>query len=333
MIGQEAPDVERKIVAILKVLSDSREPLGGRVIARRLSDFGIELGERAVRYHLKLMDGRGLTRPIGLRDGRSITERGIEELGGALVRDRVASIAARIELLAYRTSLDLDKHSGEVPINTSLFPKEQFRKALTAMKDSFKAGLCVSDLVAVAFEGETLGEIPVPPRKIGLATVSNVAVNGVLLKAGVPLDSRFGGVLQFRNHKPLRFVELIECSGCSLSPAEIFLASRMTNVQEVANTGEGKVLAHFRELPSPCRPVVETIIGKLNEVGIGGVIMIGKQNDAVCEIPVAFNKIGMVLQSGLNPIAAAVEAGIEVTNRAMSGVIDYSKLRKFGDLV
>jgi repressor of nif and glnA expression len=257
----------------------------------------------------------------------------MEELGGALVRDRVASIDARIELLAYRTSIDLDKHTGEVPINTSLFPKEEFRKALSAMKDSFKARLCVSDLVAVAFEGETLGEIPVPPRKIGLATVSNVAVNGVLLKAGVPLDSRFGGVLQFRNHRPLRFVELIECSGCSLSPAEIFLASRMTNVREVANTGEGKILAHFRELPSPCRPVVETIIGKLNEAGIGGVIIIGKQNEAACEIPVAFNKIGMVLQSGLNPIAAAVEAGIEVTNRAMSGVIDYSKLRKFGDLV
>ncbi len=333
MIGQEAPDIERKIVAILKVLSDSHEPLGGRIISRRLNDFGIELGERAVRYHLKLMDGRGLTRTVGLRDGRSITERGMEELGGALVRDRVASIAARIELLAYRTSLDLDKRSGEVPINTSLFPKEQFKKALSAMKDSFKAGLCVSDLVAVAFEGEMLGEIPVPPRKIGLATVSNVSINGVLLKAGVPLDSRFGGVLQFRNHRPLRFVELIECSGCSLSPAEIFLASRMTTVREVANTGEGKILAHFRELPSPCRPVVETIIGKLNEVGIGGVITIGKQNDTVCEIPVAFNKIGLVLQSGLNPIAAAVEAGIEVTNRAMSGLIDYSKLRKFGDLV
>jgi len=333
MIGQETPDIERKIVAILKVLSDSREPLGSRLIARRISDFGIELGERAVRYHLKLMDGRGLTRPVGMRDGRSITERGIEELGGALVRDRVASIAARIELLAYRTSFNLEQRTGEIPINTSLFPKEQFRKALAVMKDSFKAGLCVSNLVAVAFEGETLGEIPVPPRKIGLATVSNVAVNGVLLRAGVPLDSRFGGVLQFRNHSPLRFVELIEFSGCSLSPAEIFLASRMTNVHEVANTGEGKILAHFRELPSPCRPAEYTIIGKLNEAGIGGIIMIGKPKETVCEIPVAFNKSGMVLQSGLNPMAAAVEAGIEVTNRAMSGVIDYSRLRKFEDLL
>jgi repressor of nif and glnA expression len=40
----------------------------------------------------------------------------------------------------------------------------------------------------------------------------------------------------------------------------------------------------------------------------------------------------MVLQSGLNPVAAAVEAGIEVTNRSMSGVIDYAKLKKFREL-
>jgi hypothetical protein len=332
MIGQETPEIERKVVAILKVLSDSQEPLGGRIIARRLSDFGIELGERAVRYHLKLMDERGLTRPVGLRDGRSITERGIEELGGALVRDRVASIVAKIELLAYRTSLDLDKQTGEVPISTSLFPKEEFEKALAAMKDSFRAGLCVSDLVAVAFEKEVLGEVTIPRGKIGLATVSSVAVSGVLLKAGIPLDSKFGGVLQFRNQRPLRFVELIECSGCSLSPAEIFVASRMTSVREVADSGEGKLLAHFRELPSPCRPVAEDIIGKLKEAGIGGLVVMGKPNETVCEIPVGINKIGMILQSGLNPVAAALEAGIEVVNRAMSGVIDYRKLRSFWDL-
>jgi repressor of nif and glnA expression len=37
----------------------------------------------------------------------------------------------------------------------------------------------------------------------------------------------------------------------------------------------------------------------------------------------------MILQSGLNPVAAAAEAGIEVVSRAMSGVIDYRKLRRF----
>jgi repressor of nif and glnA expression len=44
------------------------------------------------------------------------------------------------------------------------------------------------------------------------------------------------------------------------------------------------------------------------------------------------NKIGIILQSGLNPVAAAVEAGIQVVNRSMSGVIDYRKLRSFWDL-
>ena len=80
MIGQENRQVERKVIAILKALSDSPEPLGGRVIARRLGEFGIDLSERTVRYHLKLMDEQGLTRSIGRRDGRAITQKGVEEI-------------------------------------------------------------------------------------------------------------------------------------------------------------------------------------------------------------------------------------------------------------
>lgn len=77
---------------------------------------------------------------------------------------------------------------------------------------------------------------------------------------------------------------------------------------------------------------METIIRRLNEAGIGNLVMLGKPNETICEIPVGFNKIGMIIQSGLNPIAAAVEAGNEVVNRAMSSVIDYAKLRRFGEL-
>ncbi|MFC2019796.1 winged-helix domain-containing protein [Chloroflexota bacterium] len=73
-MGFDNQDVERKVLSILKILSDSQDVLGARVIARQLKDLGIELGERAVRYHLKLMDERGLTRLSG-RDGRLITLR------------------------------------------------------------------------------------------------------------------------------------------------------------------------------------------------------------------------------------------------------------------
>lgn len=331
-MGFETQNIERKALAILKVLADSQESLGARVIARRLKDRGIELGERAVRYHLKLMDERGLTQLAGRRDGRVLTEQGGEEIGSALVKDKVGFAISRIELLAFRTTFDLENQTGYVPVNVSLFPKRQFSMAVQAMKAAFTNELCVSSLVAVAEEGEELGELIVPQGKVGLATVCSIVVNGTLLKAGVPIDSRFGGILQIRDHSPLRFVELIHYSGSSLDPSEIFIRARMTSVSEVVEKGEGKLLANFREIPALCRPVAEKVMTKLKEAGLGGLLVMGNTSEPVCQMPVELNRIGMVLLGGLNPVAAAGEAGIEVENHAMSTVMEYENLTKFEEL-
>jgi repressor of nif and glnA expression len=40
----------------------------------------------------------------------------------------------------------------------------------------------------------------------------------------------------------------------------------------------------------------------------------------------------MVLLGGLNPVAAIVEAGIEVDNLAESGLIDFQRLESFWQL-
>jgi len=331
MIGSNSVDVERKVIAILRVLKESPEPLGARIIARQLADYGINLTERAVRYHLKLMDGRGLTQAVG-RDGRLITPSGIEELRNALVGDKVGFVINRIELLAFRTTFDWESQSGLVPINTSLFPQERFPQALKAMRDAFKAEICVSELVAVAKEGEKMGEIIVPQGRVGFATVCSIVINGALLRAGIPMDSRFGGILQIRNHKPLRFVELIHYAGSSLDPSEIFVRGKMTSVGEAARKGEGKALANFREIPAQCRPIAETVIAKLREVNLGGLVVMGNTSEPVCEVPVEPNKVGIILFGGLNPVAAAEEAGIEAESVAMSSAIDYRQLRSFWEL-
>jgi repressor of nif and glnA expression len=332
MIGFETREVERKLLSILRVLSDSKEPLGARVIARHLKDYGVELGERAVRYHLQLMDERGLTQTIG-RDGRLITESGIDELRSALVRDKVGFAISRIELLAFRTDFNSEKRTGWIPVNISLFPKENFKQALQAMAPAFAAKLCVSDLVAVASEGERLGEITVPDGKIGLATVCSIVINGSLLKAGVPIDSRFGGILQIKNQTPLRFVELINYAGSSLDPSEVFIRARMTSVRKVTTSGNGEILANFREIPALCRPIAMEAIARLKGAGLGGLLLIGNTSEPVCEIPVELNRVGMILIGGLNPVATAEEAGIEAENRAMSTVIDYQDLIKFGEII
>ena len=80
-----------------------------------------------------------------------------------------------------------------------------------------------------------------------MATVCSIVVNGVLLKNGIPMDSKFGGILQIRNGRPLRFVELIYYSGSSLDPSEVFIRGKMTSVRSVVDEGEGMILANFRE--------------------------------------------------------------------------------------
>lgn len=333
MIGYDSHQVERKVVSILKILSESPQPLGARLISRQLKEQGIELGERAVRYHLKLMDERGLTRPMERWDGRQITQLGIEELNNALVADKIGFVLERIELLAFRTSFDIERGTGLVPLNISFFPKQKFAEALQAMKAAFKAGLCVSDLVAVASEGERLGEVIVPRGKVGFATVCSIIINGSLLKAGISVDSRFGGVLQIRNNQPLRFVNLIYYSGSTLDPSEVFIRAKMTDVQGVVRKGVGKVLANFREIPAQCHPLVEKVTNQLKEVGLGGLIMMGNPSEAVCGIPVGLNRVGMILLGGLTPVAAAEEAGIEAENRAMSTLLEYQSLIKFQELI
>ena len=74
------------------------------------------------------------------------------------------------------------------------------------------------------------------------------------------------------------------------------------------------------------------MVGKLQEAGLGGLLIIGNTSEPVCETPVELNRIGMVLLGGLNPVAAAEEAGIEAENHAMRTFVDYRNLVRFEEL-
>jgi repressor of nif and glnA expression len=331
MIGASSVDVERKVNAILRVLRDSPEAVGARVIGRQLAEQGIDLSERAVRYHLKLMDERGLTQLVG-RDGRQITEAGLEELRNALVGDKVGLFINRIGLVSFQTTFDWTERRGCLPANLSIFSKGDFPRALKAMGVAFKAGLSVGEMVAVAEEGDSLGDKVIPPGKVGFATVCSAVVTGVLLKAGVPMDSKFGGILQMRGGRPLRFAELIYYSGTSLDPSEVFIRGGMTDVTGAARKGDGKVLGNFAELPGQCRPLAEDVMARLKEAGLGSLVLMGRPGEPVCEAPVDPNRVGVLLLGGLNPVAAAEEAGIQAENAAISAVVEYERLKSFWDL-
>jgi len=333
MIGQETRDVERKITAILKILSDAQAPMGSRLISGLLEEQGIYLGERAVRYHLKIMDERGLTRSAGHKDGRTILGPGLEELRNSLVTDKIGFVGSRIERLAYQTNVGLRSGTGRIPVDVSLFTHDEFPAALKIMKSVFAAGLSSSSLVALAGEGNNLGGIVVPAGQVGLATVCNVAVNGCLLKSGIPAYARFGGLLQIKEWQPFRFVDLVEFSGSTIEPSDIFIAGRMTSVIHAATDGHGKVLAGYHEIPMLSFNRADELLQRMRSSGLISQAFLARPGEKICEIPFNHEKAGLVSLSGLNAAAAVAESGMAVSNHAMCGLLDVSRLRPFVELL
>jgi repressor of nif and glnA expression len=323
---------EKTFVAILRILADARAPMGARRIAEALVDYGIELTERTVRYHLKIMDERGLTEGHDT-SGRTISDKGLRELENALVVDKVGLVITRIDTLCYRTTFDLDRLRGDVILNVSSFPEQDFRRALEAMAPVFRKGFSMGRLVAVARGGESLAGMEVEPGDVAFGTVCSVTANAVLFKSGIPVASEFGGLLEIAEGEPLRYTDLVTYAGSSVDPLEIFIKGGMTSVGSAARTGRGKIGAGFRTMPAAARQQVVETLERLRGARLCGLAVVGKPGRPVAEIDVAAQRVGMAIAGGLNPLAAAEEEGIPTKNWAMSTVCDFADLVPFDDLL
>ncbi|OGW39639.1 MAG: hypothetical protein A2Y97_02795 [Nitrospirae bacterium RBG_13_39_12] len=325
--------MNKTMLAILKVLDKQDDTiLGSREISRQLKSHGIQLTERTVRYHLRILDERGFTKVFG-KEGRMITQKGREELSQALVSERVGFVISKIETLSYLTNLDLKKKEGEIILNVSYFPEKYFKEAIRIMKPVFSSPYIMSDNVVLHRSGEKIGDIVVPKGQVGFGTVCSVTINGIFLKAGIPVSSKFGGVLQIENHEPSRFTALVSYEGTSLDPLEIFIKSKMTDVINAVKNNNGKILASFREIPIVSLEKAKELSLLMKEKGIGGILLIGNPNQPLLEMPVAMDKAGMIIVGGLNPIAALEEAGITTVSKAMSTLYRYSDLINFKELL
>lgn len=324
----------RKVVlSILKVLGGNEKAvIGSREIARQLKRRGVSLSERTVRYHMKFLDEQGFTDAFG-KEGRRITEKGRQELQKALVLEKVGFVISRIDAFSYLTDFDLETMKGKVILNVSCIPEDVFREALEKMEPVFHSPYTMSDRVAVVKGGKALGDFFVPEGMVALGTVCSVTINGIFLKSGIPVLSRFGGMLEVEDSAPKRFVALISYEGSSLDPLEIFIRSGMTDVEGAVGTGEGKVLASFREIPMVSVDKALEVVRELEAKGIGGVIRIGEPNNPLFEIPVGMDRAGVAITGGLNPLAILEEAGIRVRSHAMSTLYEYSRLVPFQSLL
>lgn len=321
----------KSVVAILRALQGRQKPVGATRISKEIRAYGVHLSQRTVRYYLAWTDRQGLTKKQGRR-GRVITPAGIREVRDSFVYEKVGLVVSRIDELSYRMSFSLNRLAGTIILNISTVGAGDLGRAVKQIVPIFQAGLGMGRMLIVREPGSQLGDLFVPKDKVAIGTVCSVTVNGVLLREGIPVASRFGGLLEMKDGKPVRFTQLINYDGTTLDPLEIFIKGKMTTVAKVARTGSGIIGASFREIPSAATVRAEKLRKKLEEVGLGAILIIGKPGQPLLDIPVGEGRTGMIVLPGLNPVAACEEAGIETSNLAMGTLFDFGELVRYEKL-
>ncbi|MDI9620069.1 MAG: NrpR regulatory domain-containing protein [Candidatus Nezhaarchaeota archaeon] len=307
----KANELSRKEVEVLRVLSESSEPLSSAVIKRELERKGFFLSERAVRYHLQALKLRGLVHEHR-RGENSITPQGLEELSRSLVSQRLGFVITRFLSMAYSVTYNPADRRGTVVTNISVIDGELCDKALEYTKRLYDAGLLLAPYVRVLEEGEEYGNVTVPEGKVALFTVCDLTIDGVLIRSGIPIFLKYGGLVQVVNNKPLRFIELISYEETTIPPLELLVRGGQTSVNKVVRTGSGVLPVAMREIVAEAREGVLNVLSNLREKGWRGILAVGAPNESVLGVSVAMDRFGLCMVGGVIVSAALVEEGIKV---------------------
>ena len=306
---------EYRMIEILRVLVNQDKPTGSKVIADELKEKGFNLGERAVRYHMQILDEKGYTEKKGY-SGRVITDLGREKLEKGLIYDQVDFIYSKFEEMIYLTDFNYMTRQGNVVVNRSTIYNEE---SIEIMKEIYKRGLSVSPYVNIN-EDKTTGEIEV-------TTICGTTIDGVLLKEGIPTQPQYGGLLKIENNHPVKFTEIISYKKTSVTPLDAFANSSLTSVLDVITKGSGLIPANFRLIPGVARERTIEIVKELIQIGIGGVIGISKEGEDLLGLPVPDGMVGMAIIGGITPFCAVKEMGGDIDLKIAEKLQDFNSLK------
>lgn len=306
---------------ILRILYTKNETLGAKLISEELKKRGYYLGERAVRYHMHMLDEKGFTEKVGYR-GRKITEKGLDELKKGLVYNQVDFTYTRFEEKMYKVTLNHITSNGSVIVNLSTINDEMSKRVID---DFFKEGLTVSQRYNYYEQNDAMV----------IETVCGNTIDGIFQKNGIITKPLYGGLLKVEDYSPVMFTEQIAYEKTSVTPLEAFSGNDNTSVLDVANEGTGVIPANFRIIPASKKEDALKILDSLNKIGIGGVIDVGNSGESVLGIPVPKDMIGITIIGGVAPLCAAQEAGYDLNIKVADSFAEYSQmksLRKYVDL-
>jgi len=240
---------------------------------------------------------------------------------------------SNIEDLIYGVTFDLSSGSGRIVTNISLIDRGDVDNILHIFRDVMLSGLTVSPLAKMLSPGESVNDFIIPNGKCGIATVCSITVDGILLKHGIPVKPRFGGLVEVKDGNPVRFTDLVRYDSTTIDPMEVLMSQSMTSVSDMLTIGSGKILANLREITMNARNKVEETLDDMVSVGFGGILEVGDPNSDVLGVSVERDHFGVVVAGGTNPMAVAQEQGFRIDTHAMSSLMDVGDMVPIDRLV
>lgn len=233
----------------------------------------------------------------------------------------------------FRTTFNPKTMDGDVIVNLSLINKQDYEDVLKIFSMAINSGLSVSPLLKILHEGDVIGNRKIEKEQVGFATVCSITIDGLLLKAGVMVKPRFGGLVEIRDGEPVRFTNVLTYQSTTIDPLEVLMSQELTSVMSMLKTGSGKILANLREAPMVARDIIDSTLADMVDAGINGILEVGDPNTRILDVPVERDHLGIVVIGGTNPMAIVQEHGIPITTNAMSTLMDIKQLSHVNDLV
>ncbi len=233
-------------------------------------------------------------------------------------------MSSKIEELIYGITFDPTTGAGTVAFNSSFVSSARLNQVLKLFRSAYTSGLNVAPFVKIAEAGETFQDREIPAGFYGIFTICSITIDGVLLKAGIPVNPVCGGIVQVVDKKPVRFTEALRYDSTTLDPHDVLMSQELTSVLEMIHSGSGKVLASVREVPMAAKDHLERLLSELMDAGFKGVLEVGEPNTDLLEIPVSRGHIGVAIIGGMNAMAAVKESGLDIRTKAISGLADIS---------
>ncbi|MHC1567580.1 MAG: NrpR regulatory domain-containing protein [Candidatus Syntropharchaeia archaeon] len=218
--------------------------------------------------------------------------------------------------LMYRLGKD------EAIVNSTIVDEKDFDRAYKICEEVFFSGLFPNPRMKIIKK----------ENKIQFINVSSITLDGMLLKAGIPVNPRGGGILQVERGNPVRFTDFIEYRISTIDPLEVLAHPDLTSVTEMIKEGSGKILANVREIHLAAREETNNILEKLLNEEFTGIIDVGEPNKDVFGVSVNRDHFGIVIVGETNLPAALQEMGIEVEMKTMCGTMKIKEMEVMNEV-